>query len=203
MKSERILALDISTKTGWSLAEITGDDQRFYLICAGTLAKRDQPHDNYPKNYLDWAIKCASDIEGLIVAHKPDRLIIEETSKGSKNNFSQKILEFIHCFVAMYVAKTKIPTTYYRSGEWCKLCNCVMNDEEKRQNASVRKQRKKGVKVAKNTEGKRIGIVGKKHVNVRRANEIFNKELKLKDEDQADSLLLGYAYYLEQKTQKG
>ncbi len=190
-----LLSLDISTKTGWSVADF--DERHYTLKCAGTLAKQDNPHDDYPKNYLDWAINCAKDIEGLIEKFEPDLLVIEETSKGSKNNFSQKILEFIHCFMAMYITKKKIKTHYFRTEEWRRICGCVMNKEEKKQNVEVRKQRKKKIKVAKDSEGKRIGLIGKKHVNVRRANELFNLNLILKDEDRADAVLLGYAYFLE------
>jgi Holliday junction resolvasome RuvABC endonuclease subunit len=202
MEKIKILSLDISTKTGWSLAEII-DNKTYNLIDAGTLDKRDQPHDDYPKNYLDWACNCAIDIEKLIEQYTPDRLIIEETSKGSKNNFSQKILEFIHCFVAMYISKFKIKTTYYRTEEWRRMVGCLMSKEEKKQNANIRKEkRSKGTVVVKNDEGKRIGIVGKKHVNVRKANELFNLDLKLKDEDRADAILLGYAYFLNTKIEE-
>lgn len=195
-----ILSLDISTKTGWSVADIK--DGQYFLMCAGTLQKREIPHDEYPKNYLDWAIDCASDIEELINSHKPDILVIEETSKGSKNNFSQKILEFIHCFMAMYITKHKFPTHYYRTEEWRRICDCTMTKEEKKHNA---KRSRKKTKLKKNNEntsiikdkdGKRLGKITKKHVNIRRANELFNLELKLKDEDRADAILLGYAYYL-------
>ena len=73
-----------------------------------------------------------------------------------------------------------------------------MTKEEKKQNAQIRKKKKAtGATVVKNEEGKRIGKIGKKHVNVRRANELFGLELKLKDEDRADAILLGYAYFIE------
>lgn len=197
MDKIKILALDISTKTGWALSEVYSDGSNYTLLCAGTLKKRAQPHDDYPRNYLDWSTDCAADIEELVEKFKPDEIVIEETSGGSKNNFSQKILEFIHCFVAMYICKFRIKTTYYRTEEWRRICGCIMTKEEKKQNATIKKERKTtGAKVIKDESGKRIGKVGKKHINVRKANELFNLDLKLKDEDRADAILLGYSHFL-------
>jgi len=192
----KILSLDISTKTGYCVLEI--DNEKYNLIESGTIKQQEKPKLDYPDDYLMWGNNCANDIINIIKKHNPDHLVIEETSKGSKNNFSQKILEFIHYLVGKYIVENKIPRTYYFTEQWRRICGCVMNDAEKAQGKSVRTQRKDGIKVAKNLEGKRIGKITRKHVNVRRANEIFNLNLILKNEDQADSLLLAYAYYLEE-----
>jgi hypothetical protein len=193
----KILALDISTKTGWSVAEI--DDNGYKLLESGTLDQQKKPDQKYPLNYILWALHCYNDISNLLKLHEPDHIVIEETSKGSKNNYSQKILEWIHHLVAEHMCQSDFTATYnyFYTEEWRRICGCIMNDEEKRQNKNIREQRKLGVKVVKNLEGKRIGKITKKHTNVRRANEIFGLDLKLKNEDQADSLLLGYAYYLQ------
>jgi len=48
---------------------------------------------------------------------------------------------------------------------------------------------------------KRIGKITRKHVNVRRANELFEsfltEPLILKDQDIADALLLALAYHMK------
>lgn len=192
----RILALDMSTKTGWAVVDVY--EGKFELVECGTLTKISEPEGEYPINYLHWSGACFNSIEELIYKYKPDEYVIEETAKGSKNNMSQKIVEFIHYELALFFRDGgDKPKTYYLTEEWRRICGCKMNDAEKKQNANVRKQRKKGIKVAKNDEGKRIGIVGKKHVNVRRANEVYNLDLILKDEDRADALLLAHALYLE------
>lgn len=196
MKS-RVLALDMSTKTGWAVVDM--DEDGFSLIDCGTLTQESEPEGRYPENYLDWSGKCIGHIEKLIVEYKPSELVIEETAKGSKNNMSQKIVEFIHYELAVHFARgllKDVPRTFFLTEEWRRICGCRMNDEEKKQNAEVRKQKKKGIKVCKDKEGKRIGIIGKKHVNVRRANEVYGLELILKDEDRADALLLAHALYL-------
>jgi hypothetical protein len=197
---KRILALDISTKTGYAVVDM--DENGFKLIDSGTLEKLSEPEQpDYPVNYLHWARACFANMESIISCYCPDEFVIEETAKGSKNNMSQKIVEFIHAELALFFEKTDIngkeyPRTYFLTEEWRRICGCKMSDSEKKQNIEVRKQRKKGTKVAKNKESKRIGIIGKKHVNVRRANEVFKLDLLLKDEDRADALLLAYAYYL-------
>lgn len=199
----RVLALDISTKTGFAVVDIDGN--KFNLIVAGTLEKISEPSmPKYPVNYLHWARACFVHMKQLVEAYNPDEFVIEETAKGSKNNMSQKIVEFIHHELALFFEQTdksgkNYPRTYFLTEEWRRICGCVMNDSEKKQNAEVRKQKKKGKTVCKNEEGKRIGLIGKKHVNVRRANEVYNLELILKDEDRADALLLAYAHFLNKQ----
>ena len=193
----KILSLDISTKTGWALSEVK--DGKFNLIEYGICKKRNiKDYDyEYPRNYLKLSYECADDIVGLYKKFNPDILVIEETSKGSKNAMSQKILEFIHCHIALFICVNDIKRHYFMTGEWRNICSCKMNLNEKAQNKNVKKQRNTGITIAKNEEGKRIGKITKKHVNVRRANELFDLELKLKDEDKADAILLNYAYYLK------
>lgn len=198
--SNRVLALDISTKTGWAVVDMS--KKSFKLIQAGTLPKVSEPDTaKYPINYIHWARKCSQYIYDLIEEYKPDEFVIEETSKGSKNNMSQKIIEFIHFQVALFFLNSDLagiayPRTYFLTEEWRRICGCVMTKEEKKQNAEVRKQHKKGIKVAKSKENNRIGLIGKKHVNVRVANSVYGLDLILKDEDRADALLLAHALYL-------
>jgi len=192
-----VLSLDLSTKTGYSVAHIK--DNKYELLASGTLPKIEKPKIEYPMDYLQWSWECFREIEKLMKQFSPDKLVIEETSKGSKNNFSQKILEFIHLRVAEMISYTMTPAKYYRTEEWRRVCGCLMTTEEKKQNKTVRTKHGLGEKVVKDSDGKRLGKVGKKHVNVRRVNELFNLDLKLKDEDRADAILLGYAFFLEQK----
>lgn len=194
---KKVLSLDISTKTGWCLSEITSDN--FLLKEYGTLVKVDKPDFKYPKDYLEWAHKCSKAILEVCVKHKPDVIIIEETSKGSKNNFSQKILEFIHFLIAEYIVNNEIEVVYYRTGEWRDITATKMNLEEKKHNKIVNESHKKGIKVVKK-DGKRIGKLGKKHINIRRCNELFNLSLIRKDEDTADAILLNYAFYIKNRS---
>jgi hypothetical protein len=214
--SERILSLDISTKTGWSLA--LSDADGCHIAHYGQTEPIPEPKGEYPYRVWDWTYKCFSVIEKLIKEHHPDVLVIEQTSKGSKASKTQKLLEWIHFLVADYIIKRSMKNVYLQTGEWRSLVGSKMTKDEKTRNKYVKdykakylaehgqeytigkngKKKKKAI-VVYDEEGVRIGKVGKKNVSVRTANEIFGPQLKRplqrKDEDAAEALLLAYAYH--------
>ncbi len=199
MKEERVLALDISTKTGWASMVSTKDG--IELEAYGTVAQIHQPPGQYPSSFVDWAYSVFEEIDKLIDRFAPDTLVIEETVAGSKGVYTQKILEFIHFLVAKLIKETKIRAIYLLTGEWRSQVGCKMTKEESRHNKAVKKYKEENdTSVAYGVDGKRVGKLTKKHINVRRANEVFGAFLKAplrkKDEDTADSLLLGYCYHL-------
>jgi hypothetical protein len=201
---ERVLSLDISTKTGWSLTR--SDQQSIEVECYGTIDQIHMPDGSYPESFVDWANACFSKILSIIDLTAPDVLVIEETSAGSKAIYTQKILEWIHYLVAKLIKETKIKAVYFMTEQWRRETGCLMSKEESKRNKAVREYKKKNkTKIAYDINGKRIGLINRKHVNIRRANEIFGKflsePLRKKDEDTADSLMLGYAYHLR-KTRK-
>lgn len=205
MISKRILSLDMSSKTGWGLVVSSIDG--YVLEEYGMIPKTSEPPGKYPANYVDWAYQVFGEIQKLIERLKPDILVIEETVAGSKQVYSQKILEWIHFLVAKFIKESKIEAVYLLTGTWRSEVGCMMSPEEKKRNKAVReykkaKEKETGTKptAAYDINGKRIGLVNKKHVNVRRANEVFEKFLKRplqkKDEDEADAMLLAYCYHL-------
>lgn len=187
-----VLSLDISSKTGWAVLNFTTEP---VLLSFGRLAKTSEPEGKYPENYLQWAKTTADDIIRKIKDTKPDTIVIEETSKGSKNAKSQKILEWVHFMVATYIVENGLNAEYLMTGEWRGLVSASMTKDEKKQNKEVKKSHDAGQKVVKNEKGKRIGRVTKKHVNIRRANEMFGLALKRSNEDEADAILLGAALF--------
>lgn len=205
MTPKRILSLDMSSKTGWAL--VISSDSGIELEEYGMIQKTAEPPGKYPGNYVDWAYQVFGEIKKLIDRLKPDCLVLEETVAGSKQVYSQKILEWIHFLVAKFIKESNIEAIYQLTGTWRAEVGCVMTKTEKDKNKAVRDYKKKieaetGVKpsAAYDINGKRIGLVGKKHVNVRRANEVFGKflrePLRKKDEDEADALLLAYSIHL-------
>jgi hypothetical protein len=199
--TERVLGLDVSTKTGWSF--ILSEDKDFTLEAYGKIGKIAEPNEAYPGSYVTWAYLCFSKIVELIELYKPDILVIEETSGGSKSAYSQKILEFIHFLIAKYIKEIGIKVIYYQTETWRRIVGCVMSKAEKDNNKKIKAVRKNNpdIKVVKNENGKRIGRIGRKHINVRRANELLGKFLKepliLANEDAADALLLGLSYHIK------
>lgn len=198
MIDERVLALDVSTKTGYAL--IASSDSGMKLENYGTIPQIHQPEGNYPSNYVVWAYDCFNEILGIINISNPDVLVIEETSKGSKNAMSQKILEFLHFLLAQYIKDKHIKSVYIMTEQWRREIGCQMSKEEKLRNKEVRTYKKKNKTViAYDINGKRTGLVGRKHVNIRRVSEIFagqlKEPLKRKDEDLADGLGLAACYH--------
>ncbi len=198
MKSERILALDVSTKTGYAV--IVSSDSGMTLEDYGTLDKISEPDGKYPSNYVVWAHDNFVRIKGLIDKFNPDILVIEETSKGSKNAMSQKILEWSHFLLASYIKDNGLKSVYIMTEQWRREIGCHMSDAEKLRNKEVRTYKKKNkTSIAYDINGKRTGLIGKKHVNIRRVSEIFGnqlkKPLKRKDEDLADGLGLAACYH--------
>lgn len=198
MNIEKVLSLDISTKTGWAFA--TSSDSGIQLVDYGVVTQIHEPSGEYPSNYVMWAYKCYTEIIRLIEKYSPEVLVIEETSKGSKNAMSQKILEWSHFLLAQYITSSKIKCVYLMTEQWRREIGCQMTKEEKKRNKEVREYKKKNKTiVAYDINGKRTGLIGRKHVNIRRVSEIFEGQLKeplkRKDEDLADGLGLLSCYH--------
>jgi Holliday junction resolvasome RuvABC endonuclease subunit len=190
----KVLSLDISTKTGFALIHIEGES--ISLVEYGLLKSAGKPEALYPEDYLQWAKENASLVTKKIEEVDPDIVVIEETAKGSKNNFSQKILEWTHYLVADFLIEQQYDSKYFMTGEWRVLVEARMTKDEQKRNAKrLRIKQKTGSKIAKDEVGKIVGRVTKKHVNVRVANERFGLQLKIKDNDVADAILLGAAYF--------
>jgi len=199
MKSLRILTLDLSSKTGYS--SMVSSVKGLVLEEYGTLPAIHEPDGKYPGNYVTWAYQVFEKIEELINKYRPNILAIEETVAGSKSVYSQKFLEWCHFLLAKYIKETNIKSVYLLTGAWRSEVGAKMTKEESAHNKYVKKYKEKNnTKIARDINGKRIGKLTKKHINVRRANEVFGEflktPLKKKDEDTADSLLLGYALHL-------
>lgn len=199
MTEERILALDMSTKTGYAL--MISKEDGILLETYGTIPQIHNSNGSYPEAFVDWAYSCYEKIVELIDQFAPDVLVIEETSAGSKAIYTQKILEWIHFLVAKFIKETKIKVVYLMTEQWRRETGCKMSKEESKHNKQVKSYKDKNkAKIAYDEKGKRIGRLTRKHINIRRANEVFGEflsaPLRKKDEDTADSLMLGYCYHL-------
>lgn len=193
---EKVLSFDISTKTGFAVGEVS--NAGFKLLDYGLLTKTIKPELGYPSDYVQWAINTARPIIAKIEEVKPDIVVIEETASGSKSNYSQKILEFTHYIVAEYISMNNIKTRYFLTGEWRGIVGAKMTSSESKNNKKTKDIKKKtGSKIAKDENGKRLGKITKKHVNVRIANEVFGLNFRLCDNDKADAILLSLSYSLE------
>lgn len=185
----KILALDISTKTGWAYFEDGA------LVRHGTFTSYLPVTDYgiYPRNYIKFVASYTNNLYNDIVnAQELDVIVIEETNK-SKARYSQKLLEFIHCLLLHHIWSVGLinKVKYVNTSDWRKVLDIYLSKDDKKNNALVTKAKRKG------KSKKELGVKGRitrKHVAVKVANEMYNLNLKQKDNDQAEAILLGTAY---------
>jgi Holliday junction resolvasome RuvABC endonuclease subunit len=138
---ERVLSLDISTKTGWSF--VLSDPDGCVVSKYGQTEPIPEPEGEYPERVWDWAHKCFSVIKKLIEEHNPDVIVIEQTSKGSKASKTQKLLEWVHYLVADFLIKRVMKNVYLQTGEWRSLVGSKMTKDEKTRNKYVKEYKAK------------------------------------------------------------
>ena len=201
MNPERVLSIDMSSKTGYAL--LVSHDDACVLEEYGQIPKIECPdNETYPGSYVTWAYLIFGKIEELIDNFRPDVLVIEQTCAGSKNAMSQKILEFSHFLLGKYIQETGIRSVFLMTGEWRKEIGSYMNDAEKKRNKEIKAYKKKhGTRLAKDAKtGKVIGVIDKKKVTIRLINDIFKEQLKaqlgVSEDDTADAIALSYCYHL-------
>lgn len=183
----KLLALDLSTKSGYALFEdgvLTG----FGVL---TAKKKVAEFGKYPFNYViaaDWMANKIND--ELISKINPDVVVIEQTN-SARNRFSQKILEFIHKSVLSLLQNTNIKVYYISSSIWRRTLGLGATKEDKKNNSLINKAAKQG------KSKKELGLKGKitpKHRAIRFVNETYNKDFKMKDNDLVDAICLGEAF---------
>lgn len=191
-----ILAIDLSTKPGLAIFK---DDK---LVHASTLFNDKTVEDfgSYPFNYAKFTQYT---IERLFYYvqnlgykwHTFDKIILEETT-ASKQNYSQKRLEFLHYEFLLTFNNIKDNIVYIRDGTWKRMNDVKRSKEEKANNAKIKRLKQKTGKrvIRKDEEGNALRKVNKYDVYIRRCNDIFGTNYGRKDEDTAAACLLGLAY---------
>lgn len=187
----RLLALDMSLKTGWSLWE---DGQ---YLDSGQLVQlhvknfnvqlHPEKHPDYPFNLLPPVRLMVDQISGLILDKSVDFVVCENTVKGRNRNV-QRILEFLHyeLISEIVVLGYKKRFKYIDPSEWRKAVDLKLNNEQKKNNRDV-------------SAGKKRGRVTKKHLAVNMVNNLkatSHLKLRVKDNDIADAVLLGMAFFI-------
>lgn len=194
----KALALDISTSAGWALME-AGTLVKFGGI---ELEKTVKEYGEYPWSYLFATWEMANRLSSLVHELRPDVVVVEETNLG-RNRYSQKTLEFIHCNMLRNLREwlpeeTPPNVIYISSSSWRKCIGMEMSKEDKKNNSTLSRAKSraksKGEKLDKSALGLK-GRVTKKHLAVRFANATYGLQLKMKDNDQADAICLGTAFF--------
>lgn len=193
----RVLSLDLSTKPGWAYFE----DKKLHEL--GTLHVEKKPADEgdwpyrtgYPWDYIKQARDVVNAINTLFFQFTPDVIVIEETT-GSSNNYSQKILEFIHHDLIMLLSmgSSRIEVKYVRTGVWRNIVGAKQSDEERKWNAKIARIKKKTGKRLAKIDGKVVRKLDRKDYALRAFEDIFGEKLEYKMNDACDAALVGWAY---------
>lgn len=199
----RVLVFDISTSTGWALLE--GEMGSVPRIIETGIVSNDKPvsdFGDFPYSYYFAAKSIATGLKDLFLnterVRAVDVLVIEEINKPGRfgNRYSQKILDFIHCLVLQWLgARSDVKVVYVNTSDWRKVIGGNLTKADKAMNIKVRKLKKAGNKEALKALGVR-GKVTKKHVAIRYVNSTFGLDLKMKDNDIADAICQGTAFFL-------
>lgn len=184
-KYSRILSLDLSTKSGWAVftdgvLEKSGELEKVNVV---NFNVNDKPwtQPEYPWNVMDAAHAISDDIEKLILQEKPTFIVIENSVKG-KNSQTQRLIEWFHFTVLTIVKLQQLPMAYMMPSEWRSAVNLRLSKDEKKNNRDV-------------SAGKKRGKITRKHLSVNMVNELYpHLELILKNNDQADAILLGLGF---------
>lgn len=208
---QRLLALDLSSKTGWALWKSTslseGKPLQSYTLAEYGLMKLDKgilEHEGtYPTNVKRAAWAMADKVIELIHRVQPTHIVIEDTVPG-KQALSQRFLEWLHYSVLGMIdgdipANLMPHVVYVRTGEWRHTIGLASTEADRKNNRINKKLKelaKTSPELAKQKR-KELGVKGKrtkKHYAVDMVNDTWKLGFKVKDNDIADAILLGWAY---------
>lgn len=208
----KLLCLDISTKAGWAVLE-KSESSPAALRASGLIEKTKAnvlEWGGYPENYRKAARDISERLLVLVREHHPDTVVVEETNQG-KNRYTQKLLEFIHKDLGdgwdrgtagFEITDHRVifpKIVYISTGTW-KHALGLRKPKEAKQNDALLKEAKMlaaaGMKL--NDAKKKLGIRGKwnkKMLAVNHVNQIYGLDWKLKDNDKAEAICLGLAFF--------
>lgn len=194
-----LISLDLSTKPGYA---VFLDNK---LVTYGTLFADKKAEDLglYPFNYILLAQHTANRLYAEVIrpalnqAKGPVHVVIEETTGGAGNNYSQKKLEFIHYAVLQLLQGMSV--FYVRDGSWKSVAGVKLSPEEKTLNKAIEKYKEdNNVKLAKFPDAQGIlrvqGRITVQHVYIRVLKDLFGIVLPQQGEDQAAAILMGHAF---------
>jgi hypothetical protein len=212
----KVLALDVSTKTGWAFFQ---DAQLFAFGLIEKSKPSFEDYGDYPHNFVNVAYDIKQQIITKVFEIKPDVIVIEETNKTGRfgSRHSQKILEFIHCFIVNALPDFDIK--YVNTSDWRKILKLSVADTKKLAKpylkelarlkgelAKADKAHKKQAKAALDLHKKTLkdkcihGKIDKKSISVAFVNMTHQLAFKKGDNDISDAICLGEAYKRGVKT---
>jgi hypothetical protein len=185
----KVLSIDASSHTGWAILE----DNKLISYGKIDVSCKDK---SWPLGIHQWAKEISENIFTLIKNNTTDLIIIERAN-SSRFRESQNVLDWMHFNLIDLLIDGNYTSKllYVDSSRWRQLCGLKLTKEQKKQNRMAKQASNSG-KILK-VNGKRKGRVTKKHLAVNYVNDTFNLSFKLKDNDIAEAICLGYSYFLQ------
>jgi hypothetical protein len=200
-----ILALDYSTHAGYAFFYQDGRLAEYGTLYCDIFLK----DGKYPFNYVDVAERQAELLCQKIYSIKtfdecPKVIVIEETN-GSKNRYTQKLLEFLHMALLRRLKLITTNVVYVNTVDWRKNLGILLTKEQRDSNKKLSKEKSKFKKrlgrapTPKELAAlkKKLGIKGKfdkKHAAIDYVNKRFGLDIRKKDNDAAEAICIGLAY---------
>lgn len=207
------LALDLSSRIGYCyfhVEDFSIKSLRYGKLDFKTLTPFSMKYDksgveNHPYDYLNFTnILTEQFNQSVLQQEMPDIIIIEQTNKG-RNRWTQKLLEWEHYSIcSLLVAQGfKDGIKYIDTSKWRSILNIKLSLEQKRTNRKIKKEKTALVEAGESIGGMK-GKTNTKHLALTFVNEKFklNPPLKMKDNDIADAICVGYAYLLKEELVK-
>lgn len=209
-----LLALDISTRTGWSL--FSGDHPVAFGLIEKTIGWQDHP---FPFNFVAICEEMSNKICGLIQKYPDiDKIVIEMTNKpGSKGSrFSQMALDGIHIMLNARLRHIyHIKVYYINSSDWRKKLGLSVAEAKKQAKPFLKELKALETKLQSASKSDRskiqkeikemraslrarciLGKIDKKSISVAFCNATWSLALKKGDDNQADALCQGRAFLM-------
>jgi len=135
----RILALDLSTKTGWAITE----DGRaaHYGQISYNIKDFSLP---YPMNLIQLSVQIGNQVKQVLVEKGyVDAIVIEQTNQSGlgRNRDAQKVLEFIHYSVAVVLFSLGRTPIYMDTSQWHKHSGMKMSKDQRAANKEIKLER--------------------------------------------------------------
>lgn len=194
-----ILALDISTKTGYAVFDTANPE---LLIATDVVDWKEKSPlslkykgTKHPADFLWFVSQYTRELIMAIASYNSDVLVTEQTNKG-RNRWSQKLLEWIH-----YIICDNFPKMVYMdTSEWRKILGIRLSKDEKKTNRRITKANRTDKALAEQEGRKKKIVKGKtdtKKLAIRYAENRFGLDMMVKDNDQADAICIGMAYMIK------
>lgn len=202
-----ILALDLSSNTGWALLDKDKNILKYGNIKMTRATVRD--FGVFPVSYVLAAQDVASQCAALVKQYNLDQIVIEETNHGRASGYSQKFLEYVHCLLLQGLMGLIQPDQikYVATGDWRKTLGIKLSKEERVNNIKVNKANRSATTAKeKNAAKAAVGVTSKvttKHLSVAWVNQQHGTSFVLKDADVTDAICIGTAYLVGARVSQG